>query len=392
MITKETNMHSYRKATVISAIGLLLIPFIGLAAGDAPAPKEGGSTNITLMYLEGLMLILLFIIGMLGNTLRQLASVVIDKIEEEKKVSGTTTKALVALLIATLLPAGIFAETPAQVGAPAPQMIGGIASGDFYLIAGFIIFELVIMFSLAYYIHVLLKIISRKPEVVQEAAQAIIRKNWFWDKFNSATAVEKEKDIMLDHDYDGIKELDNALPPWWKYGFYLTIIVAFVYIYRFHVSHDGPSQLEELTEETRQGEADKAEYLAKSANNVDENTVTMLGADGVPAGRELFSKNCVACHLADGGGSVGPNLVDNYWLHGGGVKDVFKSIKYGWQDKGMKSWKDDFSPKQIQELTSFIKSLKGSTPATPKAPQGDLFIESAEVKADSVAPKEVTKK
>src|SRR5690606_21981681 len=97
-----------------------------------------------------------------------------------------------------------------------------------------------------------------------------------------------------------------------------------------------------------------------------------------------FTKNCVACHAADGGGNaVGPNLADPYWLHGGSLKDIFKSIKYGWKDKGMKSWKDDFSPKQIAQLASFVKSLQGTTPTAPKEKQGDLYIEAEEGTADS---------
>ena len=167
-----------------------------------------------------------------------------------------------------------------------------------------------------------------------------------------------------------------------------------IYLYRFHISHDGLSQLDEYTEEMQKGEEEKAEYLAKSANNVDENTVVLLtAASDIASGRETFVKTCAACHLADGGGTVGPNLTDNYWLHGGGIKDIFKSIKYGWQEKGMKSWKDDLSPKQIQEVASFIKSLHGTHPATPKAPQGEIYIEAGQdTKADSVKTDKVVQK
>lgn len=391
-------MHLYKKATIISALGLLL-PVAGMAATEAAAPTEGNSYNVTQMSLVGLMLILLFVIGMLANTLKQLAMVAREKVREERSKGGTAGKALMMLLIATLLSARTWAEAAAaeaEAKAPVSASVAGMAKSDFYLMAIILMLELVIIFALSYYIHVLLRVIRNKPE---DAVVPVVKRSWFWDNFNSATAVEKEKDIMLDHDYDGIKELDNALPPWWKYGFYLTIFVGIIYIYRFHISHDGQSQEEEYTTEMEKGEADKAAYLAKSANNVDENTVTMLGADGIAAGKETFVKNCAACHVADGGGNVGPNLTDEYWLHGGSIKDVFKSIKYGWQDKGMKSWKDDLSPKQMQELTSFIRSLKGTKPANPKAPQGEIYIEAAgggktdSTKADSAKPAEaVTKK
>lgn len=391
-------MHLYKKATIISALGLLL-PVAGMAATEAAAPTEGDSYNVTQMSLVGLMLILLFVIGMLANTLKQLAIVVREKVREEKSKGGTAGKALMMLLIATLLSARTWAEAAAadaEAKAPVSTSIAGMAKSDFYLMTIILMLELVIIFALSYYIHVLLKVVRSKPE---DAKAPVVKRSWFWDNFNSATAVEKEKDIMLDHDYDGIKELDNALPPWWKYGFYLTIFVGIIYIYRFHISHDGQSQEEEYTTEMEKGEADKAAYLAKSANNVDENTVTMLGAEGIAAGKETFVKNCAACHVADGGGNVGPNLTDEYWLHGGSIKDVFKSIKYGWQDKGMKSWKDDLSPKQIQELASFIRSLKGTKPANPKAPQGEIYIEAAggaatdSTKADSTKSADaVTKK
>lgn len=235
------------------------------------------------------------------------------------------------------------------------------------------------IFALVFYIKMLLKVISGKPELVK-AAKTITERSWFWDNFNKAVPIEKEKDLLLDHNYDGIQELDNSLPPWWKYGFYLTIVVAVIYLYRYHVSHDGLSQAEEYTVEMQKGEEEKAAYLAHSANNVDENTVKLLtDPASIMAGHDIFVKTCAPCHVADGGGNVGPNLTDDYWLHGGGIKDVFKSIKYGWQDKGMKSWKDDFSPKQIEELASFVKSLKGTHPAVPKAPQGELYIEATQV-------------
>src|SRR5690606_2466126 len=124
--------------------------------------------------------------------------------------------------------------------------------------------------------------------------------------FNKAVAVEKEEDIMLDHDYDGIKELDNSLPPWWKYGFYLTILISIVYIYYYHMGGNGPSSYEEYVAEVEKGEREKAAYLATAANNVDENTVVMLDASGISAGEKSFQAMCAACHASDGGGGVGP--------------------------------------------------------------------------------------
>ncbi len=378
----------FNKKTFFTSVMILLSPVLSQAA-DAGQGDKSANYNVTLLTLMSLIIILLFVIGMLAGTLKQLSFVVRDKIRKEKS-SGSVVKTLLLLLSLIPVSRALAAGTEA-VPHPA-EFIGGIPADDFYLMVGVICLELLVIFALTIYINILLGIIRRSPEM-QEKAAKVVEKSWFWDKFNKAASIEKEKDILLDHNYDGIQELDNSLPPWWKYGFYLTIVVACIYIYRFHISHEGLSQQEEYAAEMKKGEEDKAAYLAQSANNVDENTVVLqTDAASLAEGKDIFVKTCAACHLADGGGNVGPNLTDDYWLHGGGIKDVFKSIKYGWQDKGMKSWKDDFSPKQIQELASFVKSLKGTKPAVPKAPQGELYIEAVQsadaAKKDSVAVKQ----
>lgn len=366
-----------KKIFILLSTALLSAPSVFGAATTNPNDKAA-DYNLALISLAGLMLILLFVIGMLANTLRNLGIVVRDKNREEKHGSSAAAKAIL-LLISLSIPAfhAFAGDAPAKAEkavAPVSNYISGIPKDQFWAIMAVIALELVVIFMLAIYIRVLLRVLRPELSVAEKEAEA--KKSWFWDKFNAAATIEREKDILLDHDYDGIQELDNSLPPWWKYGFYLTIVVAFIYLYRFHIAHTGPSSHEEFVAAMQKAEEDKAAYLAAAGNNVDENNVTQLTDPAeISAGKEIFVKTCAPCHLADGGGNVGPNLTDDYWLHGGGIKDVFKSIKYGWQDKGMKSWKDDFSPKQIQELASFVKSLKGTKPAVAKAPQGDLYIE-----------------
>lgn len=366
---------------VIFSIAALLVPVLTFASD--PADSKSANYNIALLCLVGLILILLFVIGMLAGTMRQLSFVVKNKNRKERSAKSNVTKAALMLLLLGCGVTSMAAETK-EVVVPAVRFIQGIPVNEFYFIMAIIGLEFVVIFALSFYIHVLLRIIRNVPEY-QGVAKAVVKKVSIWDKLNKAKAIEEEKDILIDHNYDGIQELDNSLPPWWKYGFYLTIVVSFIYIYRFHVSHEGPSQMEEFAAEMQRGEEEKAAYLAQAANNIDENSVTALSDAGeIAHGKEIFIKNCAACHVADGGGSVGPNLTDEYWLHGGGIKNVFKSIKYGWQDKGMKSWKDDFSPKQLQQIASFVISLKGSKPASPKAPQGDLYSDAgAEAKPDS---------
>jgi cytochrome c oxidase cbb3-type subunit 3 len=196
------------------------------------------------------------------------------------------------------------------------------------------------------------------------------------DKMNASVAIENEEDIMMDHDYDGIKELDNNLPPWWIYGFYFTIIFAVVYLFHFHVTHTGKLQLAEYNEQIEQGKRDVEAYRKKAANLVDENNATVLTDGGsLSAGKATFSTNCAACHGEKGEGGVGPNLTDDYWIHQGDIKDIFKTIKYGYAEKGMKSWEQDLGARQIHEVASYIKSLRGTNPANAKEKEGELYVE-----------------
>ncbi|MBL7690905.1 MAG: c-type cytochrome [Flavipsychrobacter sp.] len=386
-------MRKYNKVFLATTISLL--PAAVVLAAETAGTDKSPVYNMTLVSMVSLMLILLFIIGMLAYTMKQLGYVVREKVRKDKSTNGKGVKSVLALVGFTLLGISAYAQEDAAAATnelahtSLPEVIAGIPATEFYVLTVVLCLELVVIFLLSTFIHMLLKTIRQVPEA-EEALLA--KKSWFWDNFNKAVAIEKEKDIMLDHDYDGIHELDNSLPPWWLYGFYLTIFVGVIYIYRYHFSGDGMSQEEEYVAEMQKGEEDKAAYLAKSANNVDENTVVYLSeAADLAAGKEIYVQACAACHLADGGGTVGPNLTDDYWLHGGSVKDIFKSIKYGWQEKGMKSWKDDYSPKQIQQLTSFVKSLKGTKPAVAKAPQGDLYIE-AGAASSAAAVTDTTKK
>ena len=142
------------------------------------------------------------------------------------------------------------------------------------------------------------------------------------------------------------------------------------------MAHSAPLSAEELSISIEKAAIDNEVYLTKSANNVDENTVTYLSSPADhEAAQKIFSTICAACHLPDGGGSVGPNLTDAYWIHGGSIKDIFKTLKYGWPEKGMKSWKDDYSPLQLAQLASYVKSLQGNKPAKPKEAQGVLYEE-----------------
>ncbi|MEC3908312.1 cbb3-type cytochrome c oxidase N-terminal domain-containing protein [Tamlana sp. 2201CG12-4] len=198
--------------------------------------------------------------------------------------------------------------------------------------------------------------------------------------------IEEEGEIILDHNYDGIKELDNNLPPWWLYGFYITIIFGAVYLLRYHV-FSGPSQIDELETELAEAKIAIEAYKKTAKDLVDVNTVTQLTeASDLSAGKSIFDTNCVACHMADGGGGIGPNLTDKHWILGGDIKSVFKTVSEGGRSgKGMIAWKTQLKPLEIAQVSSYVLTFQGTTPANPKAPEGDLVIdESVETPAETV--------
>ena len=190
------------------------------------------------------------------------------------------------------------------------------------------------------------------------------------------TPIEDEAEIILDHNYDGIKELDNNLPPWWIYGFYASIVFAAVYLLRYHV-FSGPSQIDELETELADARIAIETYKKTAKNLVDINTVTQLTeAADLSAGKTIFETNCVACHMADGGGGIGPNLTDPNWILGGDIKSVFKTVSEGGRSgKGMIAWKQQLKPLEMAQVSSYVLTFEGTTPANPKAPEGDVWVD-----------------
>ncbi len=195
--------------------------------------------------------------------------------------------------------------------------------------------------------------------------------------------MEKEKDILMEHDFDGIKELDNRIPPWFNYLFYGTIIFGIIYMLDYHVLKTGKLPAQEYKDEMQQAAFQRAE-LIRSGALVNENTVTRLtDALSLSDGKEIFKTNCVPCHGENGQGIIGPNLTDEYWIHGGGLKNVFKTIKYGVPAKGMLTWEGKLNPREIQETASYVLSLEGTNPPNAKAPQGQKWEETDSTKVSS---------
>lgn len=197
-----------------------------------------------------------------------------------------------------------------------------------------------------------------------------------YKKLLGSKPIEEEGEIVLDHNYDGIKELDNSLPPWWVYSFYISIIFAVVYLVRYHV-FDGATQIDELETELAEAKISIEEYKRTAKDLVDYNTVTLLTeASDLSAGKSIFETTCVACHMADGGGGIGPNLTDENWILGGGIKNVFKTISEGGRDgKGMIAWKQILKPVEMAQVASYLLQFQGTTPAKPKAAEGDAWVD-----------------
>jgi len=197
-----------------------------------------------------------------------------------------------------------------------------------------------------------------------------------------AVPVERELEVATDHEYDGIVELDNNLPPWWKALFYITIFFGVAYLLHYHFLGTGDLQEAEYEKEMAQAKVEVEAYLATSANNVDETNVTFVeGASRIENGQTLFVQKCSPCHGQAGEGGVGPNLTDNYWIHGGDIKDIFKIIKNGVPTKGMIPWKSQLSPSEMQDISSFIITLEGTSPPNAKEPQGEEYIREDETVA-----------
>ena len=210
-----------------------------------------------------------------------------------------------------------------------------------------------------------------KEEAAEEQESFVQR---VMKKLNDAVPVEREMEVATDHEYDGIVELDNNLPPWWKALFYITIIFGVAYLLHYHILGTGDLQEAEYEKEMAQAKAEVEAYLATSANNVDETNVTFVEeANRLENGQTLFVQKCSPCHGQAGEGGVGPNLTDKYWIHGGSINDVFRIIKNGVPAKGMIPWKSQLSPSEMQDISSYIITLEGTNPPNGKEPQGEEY-------------------
>lgn len=268
----------------------------------------------------------------------------------------------------------------------AAEPIEGVAQWKFgavdlysdILIVALIVVMITLLFS-ALVVNKAMKSILRItiPELVREEeeqkrlAKVQDKGKWtrIWNNLLELKPIEEEKDMVIDHEYDGIQELNNPIPTWFNVLFYSTVVFGVIYLLVYHVFGWGLNQDQEYVQELAVAEKAKQEYLAKAANLIDESSV-QFDAAMAPAGKAIFTANCVACHGANGEGGIGPNLTDRFWVHGGEIKDVFKTVKYGVPEKGMVPWEQTLTPGQIAEVSSYILTLRDTKPANAKAAEG----------------------
>lgn len=383
MPTTNSDNGNFMK-TRLSLLIVVLLPLVSFAE-----TKETGSTNtymsngVFLVLVSVILLLAIVIVG-LAEMLKASAT---HNARRRKKDNGDAFK-ISSMIIFLLASTSLFSQTTGAADNIIPEVpfdYWGLGAIMFYVLVSVIVFEGIIVYVLFRMAMILLKTNVPKPIPHDESLFGFK----MMKSITHSQSPEEENAIMMDHEYDGIRELDNNLPAWWKYGFYLTIIVSVVYLFNYHITGSGLSSKEEYELEVATAEAEMLEYKKNNAKAVDEsNVVKLTDGSSISAGFGIYSANCASCHGVKGEGTVGPNFTDDNWIHGGGIVNVFKSVKYGWPDKGMKSWQQDLNPLEIQQVASYILSLRGTNPPNAKAPEGEVYVEqsdSAAVSIDSLA-------
>ncbi len=323
------------------------------AEATAPVVKDNPATNKTVMML---LLALLFIILMA-------MIVVVKALGTLMKKSQALSKAgMIMLLLGTGLtvPVHGFAQ-----GGIASSWMDTITKTDIYIISGVVVILLVVLL----YLKSLLEKMTR--EVYADRAEGLKEASLLHALTETVPLKDEESILIEDHGYDGIRELDNRLPPWWLWLFYVTIIFGVIYIFNYHILKSGDLQIAEYEKSMAIGDAKVAAYVKEHVPQIDMDKLTALTDEkALAAGEAIFhgKGNCFTCHKKDGGGLIGPNLTDDFWIYGNDIKTLFHTIKTG-TDKGMPPMGGaNLSPVEIQEVASYILTLKPAEGG--KAPEG----------------------
>ncbi len=274
-----------------------------------------------------------------------------------------TKKIALTALLGMMLTLPAFAQTTAQ----SQEML--LISIIWGLLILLIVLALGVFFSVW-------QLVAKLNEKLEPKTQTQGETLTFWERFMGLKPISAEKQLIIEgEDFDGIKELNNPVPAWFNALFYGTIFIGVIYMIIYHVTSTWPLSADEYDKEVALAAIAREEYLKKSANSIDETNVELaMQQEDIQKGKEIFTASCAACHGKLGEGGVGPNLTDEYWLHGGDIKNIFKVVKYGVPEKGMIPWQDKLNPKQIQAVSSYILTLQGTNPPNAKEPQGEKII------------------
>lgn len=365
------------KFILLMAFLLPSILVLGQGANDKPEPLNMVATIIIVIAV-----VLALVIWGLGNILTTLSQEVMKK---NKNKTGITIL-LIGLFSSSFLSLNAQETAIAKEVVAAPNY-GGLDATSFWILIFVIFIEIITILFLLFNIK---RIQSELSDDIVQLTDFNLSE--WWKKINNkyftrAIPVEREKDILIDHDYDGIQELDNSLPPWWKYGFYITIIVSVFYMFYFHLGGPGKNPTQEYELEMEKAEFAIAKHNAASPNKIDENNIVMPSATGIAAGEKIYHTACWPCHGKAGEGTVGPNLTDKFWIHKGSLTDIYLSIKHGYPDKGMPAWEKNYSPGEIVDLVGYIKSIAGSNPPGAKLPEGEVYNDDVTGASDSTSTK-----
>ncbi|TDB61123.1 cbb3-type cytochrome c oxidase N-terminal domain-containing protein [Arundinibacter roseus] len=324
--------------------------------------------GISIYPLISLVIFFAFFVTLIVYVMRMDRKTV-DKLKAIPLDDSLVKKSILTVLGLLVVPAAFAQDAAATPTSTTDAMLYTVL----FVLACMIVILVVVLLQV---VSILRKLTAKsQPEAVSNESAPMFSSNW-WSYFSGfATPLsEEEKIIIKGHDYDGIHELDNRMPPWLQFLFVGTVVIAIGYVLYYHTTGWGDLQEAELEKELAVAEVQKQAFIEKMGASIDENTVTLLEDEGMlKEGGVIFQEKCAACHAADGGGGVGPNLTDDYWIHGGDVKDVFKTVKYGVPEKGMISWEKQLKPLDMQKVSSYIKvQLQGTKPASPKAAEGTL--------------------
>jgi cytochrome c oxidase cbb3-type subunit 3 len=363
----KNNKHLFRFGFITL---LALILSLQANAQSTPAPITPEKLSV---WTSGAGLLMIATIVVLMAVIYILGSIVKTLVEEDTLETARAMKAKKGLLTILILVSSSMTTMAqdATLAVDRVPMILDMEATVFWVLFGVLFFEFVIILMLCF---VLYKFLLRKG-LIRSFKTAL--PPWLqWNTLmGSNKPLEHEAEQLIAHDYDGIQELDNGMPPMLKYIFIGSILFAVYYMFDYHVLNASPLSIAEYEAQMEKGKQDRLEYIKKAGASVDENTVTLLNdASMLAGGEKIYANNCVACHGNKGQGGVGPNLTDAYWLHGGDIHSIFKSVKYGIPEKGMRSWQSEIKPADLQAVVSYIiTTFENKNVAGGKAPQGNLY-------------------